>query len=239
MLSALRGVLKSAWQLEQMTAEEYHRAAAVPNVSGNSLPAGRDLATGELRALLDTCGTDPLGVRDAAILSLMYACGLRRAEVVGLTFADVQENSMIVHGKRRKVRTVPIGAATHALNEWLALRGRRDGPLFIGLGNRNRGRGLTTQAIYDMLRRRAKEAGIDHVSPHDFRRSFVGDLLDAGADIATVQKMAGHASVNTTARYDRRGERAKQAAAGLLHVPTRRRVLDDSADAATRDAGEA
>jgi site-specific recombinase XerD len=66
------------------------------------------------------------------------------------------------------------------------------GPLFWGLGNRNRGRQLTDQAIYNMLRKRAKLAGVSRLSPHDFRRTFVGDLLDAGADIVTVQKMAGH-----------------------------------------------
>ena len=112
-----------------------------------------------------------------------------------------------------------------ALSDWLTIRGSRPEPLFWGIGNRNKGGRLTTQAIYTMLRRRAKEAGLDSLSPHDFRRTFVGDLLDRGADIATVQKLAGHASVVTIARYDRRSEEAKLKAAELLHAPYQKRVL--------------
>jgi site-specific recombinase XerD len=82
---------------------------------------------------------------------------------------------------------------------------------------------MTNQAIYNLLAKRAELAGVKEFSPHDMRRTFVSDLLDAGADITTVAKMAGHSSVTTTARYDRRGEQAKQKAAGLLHIAYRRR----------------
>ncbi len=225
MLSALRGVLKAAWKLGLMTAEEYQKAASVESVRGETLPSGRSLAAGELVGLLYVCPPTPLGIRDAAIISLLYGCGLRRAELVALNLAHYikEENELHVRGKGNKQRAVPVGNVALALADWLAIRGEAEGPLFWGLGNRNRNGRLTDQAVYNLLRKRAKEAGVKNLSPHDFRRTFVGDLLDAGADIVTVQKMAGHASPTTTSRYDRRGQQAKHKAAALLHIPYRKR----------------
>lgn len=238
-LSALRGTLRAAWKLGLMSVEDYQKAASVESVRGETVPAGRALSGGELVGLLDTCEQEPLGIRDAAIISLLYGCGLRRAELVALDVDHYvvghyikEESELIVRGKGNKQRAVPVGNAAPALEDWMATRGREVGPLFWGLGNRNRRGRLTDQAIYNMLRNRAKLAGVSRLSPHDFRRTFVGDLLDAGADIVTVQKMAGHADPATTSRYDRRGKRAQHKAASLLHVPYSKRRLSADDDGA-------
>jgi site-specific recombinase XerC len=233
MLSGLRGVLDAAWRLGYMTADDYHAAAAVKSVKNLTLPAGRELQNGEIWALLDACMRDPgpAGVRDAALVAILYGAGLRRAEIVGLDFGDydLESGKLVVRGKGRKERIAWLtGGTASAMADWLHLRADDDGPLFwhINKGGELVNRRLTTQAIYHILRKRANEAHIRDFSPHDLRRTFVSDLLDAGADIATVARMAGHANIQTTARYDRRPEEAKRKAAGLLHVPYRPKYED-------------
>jgi len=231
MLSALRGVLQEAWRLGLLPAEDYQRAADVHAVKGSTLPRGRALAAGELHALLATCAADetPAGIRDMALLSVAYAGGLRRAELVALDLADYAPESgglTVRSGKGHKARITYITAgAAGALADWLTVRGSEPGPLFVRVNKAGalRMERLTPQAVRVVAVKRAKAAGIPHFSPHDLRRSFVSDLLDAGADISAVQQLAGHANVQTTARYDRRGEASKRKAAGLLHVPYLRR----------------
>jgi integrase/recombinase XerD len=232
MLCALRQTLRAAWKLGQMSAEDYQRAADVGSVGGSTLPAGRELNPGEISGLLQVCEDDPTaaGARDAAIVALMYSCGLRRDEVANLARENYEPETgklVIKIAKRSKERTAYlINGAAHAMADWLQIRGAEPGALFCAINKGGKiGGGMTNQAIYNLLAKRAEQAGVKHFSPHDLRRTFVSDLLDAGADISTVAKMAGHASVTTTARYDRRPEEAKRKAAGLLHVPYHGRRL--------------
>ncbi|MCA9932207.1 MAG: tyrosine-type recombinase/integrase, partial [Anaerolineales bacterium] len=219
MLAALRGTLKAAWKLGLMDAADYHAAASVENVRGSRLPTGRALTRPEISQLLGTCDHDFLGKRDVAIITTLYGCGLRRAELVNLQLSDYDQinQELIVTGKRNKQRMMPVPDGTAvSLTRWLQFRGDAPGPLFTKEG----GGSLTSQAIYEMLRKRGRMAHVAEFSPHDFRRTFISNLLNSGADIVTVQKLAGHASVETTALYDRRGDKVKREAVARLDIPS-------------------
>jgi site-specific recombinase XerD len=225
MLAALRGVLRECWRLGLTSAETYQRASDLEPVRGETLPAGRALGAGELRALFGVCGNTAAGRRDAALLAVLYGAGLRRSELVGLDLADFDRVTgalTVQRGKGRKARVAYItGGAVAAVEAWLTVRGDAPGAL-LGAVDKAGGvtvRHLSGQAVFNILERLAAAAGVASFSPHDLRRTMISDLLDAGADVVTVQRLAGHSSVSTTSRYDRRPEAAKQRAAGLLFVP--------------------
>ena len=238
MLSAMRGVLKACFRLGYMMADDLQRASDVPPARGSRLPPGRSVERGELYALFRLCYEDnkrARGARDAALFALLYACGLRRSEAVSLDLGDYDPETLEVRvrGKGNKERMVYAeGGADRAVNGWVGLRGEEPGALFlpvnkggaivrqrVGTDGEVMPARLSDQAVYDVVRRRHREAGVKKLSPHDFRKTFVGDLLDAVGDLSVAQQLAGHADPGTTARYDRRGERAKRKAAGHLHVP--------------------
>ena len=148
------------------------------------------------------------------------------APLAGLDIADLdlEDGSILtLSAKRNKERVVYLSVDGIALLEaWLDVRRRDAGPVFTPI--RQTGEiplsRLRGESIGYMLRRRQKQAGITSMSPHDLRRSFVTTLLDAGVDLFTVQKLAGHADAATTARYDRRGESAKRRAVEALQLPS-------------------
>lgn len=223
MLAALRRVLKECWQLGQMTVEAYERAANVKAIKAQTLPKGRALNLDEITALLAACAADasPAGVRDAALIALLCAGGPRRSEVVALAVADYDRADgrlIIRHGKGNKDRTIYLsGGAQTALHDWLVLRGTAAGPIFTS--TTRAGAPITDQAVLVILRKRAAAAGVAAFTPHDLRRTMITHLLANGADVVSVQRLAGHADPATTARYDRRGEQAKKDAAAKLELP--------------------
>lgn len=225
-LSAVRGVLESAMVLGVLDGNRYarltHRRALRP-IRGESAPPGRALALDELRAIYAACGRDwsHLGARDAALLAVLQGCGLRRAEAIGLDLAsvDLPGRTLRVQGKGRRERVVPIPAGVVTmLEDWIAARGLWAGPLFVPLGNEGRepGRRMAHSTVRWVVERRAQQAGISRLTVHDLRRTYVSGLLDQDHGIDTCARLAGHKRLDTTARYDRRGDaRARRAGEGV------------------------
>ena len=223
-LSALRGVAREAMRLGQLAAEEYTKITDVEGLRGSRLPAGRHIEMPELVSLFAACPKNtPAGARDAALLAVLRVAGLRRAELAALKIENLDREvwTLRVLGKGNKERRAYVVQARAELEAWIEVRGEEAGPLFCAVNKAGRPTGakMGESSIAYVLGRVATRAGVKDVSPHDMRRTFVGDLLDAGADIAVVQRLAGHAQVTTTQRYDRRGERAAAKAAALIGVP--------------------
>jgi integrase/recombinase XerD len=159
------------------------------------------------------------------MLAVLYGTGMRRAELAGLdvTDLDLSEGSILVrNGKRRKQRTCYLSPAfCRVVDGWLQARGGEPGPLFCPI--RQNGeipiRRMGGELVAFILHRRQEQAGGATFTPHDLRRTFASTLLEAGVDVFTVQKLAGHADPTTTARYDRRGESAKRRAAQSITLP--------------------
>jgi len=173
---------------------------------GRRLP--KVLSREEVNALLDQpSGTEPAALRDRALLEVMYACGLRASEAVGLDVGDLDLETGVLRarGKGSKERIVPVGsAAARALGIYLqrgrgALVGLRHEPkLFVN----HRGGGLTRQGLYKIVQRHAKTAGLeDRMSPHTLRHTFATHLLAGGCDLRSVQEMLGHSDIATTQLY--------------------------------------
>ncbi len=164
------------------------------------------LSQKEVEALLRGPDTSrPPGVRDRAMIELLYATGLRVSEMVGLERSQLQLDAgfLIAFGKGAKERVVPVGESAESwLNRYLRdvrpamAKGRHD-VVFVSY----RGGGLTRQGFWKLLRNYGRGAGIPDLSPHVLRHSFATHLLEHGADLRAVQVMLGHANITTTQIY--------------------------------------
>jgi integrase/recombinase XerD len=162
----------------------------------------------EVLRLINSFSDDLAGIRDRAIVELLYASGSRITELVQLDLKDFQKDSdnafIKVLGKGNKERFVPIGKfANIAIDAYLTrvrpnfVKGKKVSALFIN----QRGSRLSRQSVWSMLNRQSKLLKIKNLSPHSLRHSFATHLLDGGADIRAVQELLGHANVGTTQIY--------------------------------------
>lgn len=169
------------------------------------------------------------GIRDRAMLELMYAAGLRVSELVNVKQSEVDTHGGVVscHGKGSKERRVPLGkSAIHWLQQYLSAKagyGKSPYPnLFL-----NRGKPLTRQFAWSMIRRYAETAGVGIVSPHTLRHSFATHLLQHGADSRSVQALLGHSDISTTQIYTHMTDRHLRAAYDNHHPRARAAVGGD------------
>jgi integrase/recombinase XerD len=167
----------------------------------------RALSRADAEALVEgTGGEGPRGLRDRAIMELLYGSGLRASELVGLRPGDLDLHGqfLICQGKGSRQRLVPVGgAARRALEAYLRggrpalVRGADPGTLFLN----HRGRRLSRQGLWVVVRRYARQVGLRRAFPHALRHSFASHLLEGGADLRAVQSLLGHADIGTTEIY--------------------------------------
>jgi integrase/recombinase XerD len=198
----------------------FHRFCAVEGISGEDpahavrppAPARRlpkAIPYERVVAIIEAAGAaePPKGLRDAALLELLYGVGARISEACGLDVDDIdlEERVVLLRGKGARERRLPLGGhAADAVSAYLvrgrpALMSRATPALFIN----SRGTRLSRQSAWEIIHRAADRAGSVGISPHTFRHSFATHLLEGGADVRVVQELLGHASVTTTQIYTR------------------------------------
>jgi|MDSW01.1.fsa_nt_gb site-specific recombinase XerD len=226
-LTALRGVLKAAWHLGLMSERNYREASAVRNAEVPLMPIqGSAPQSKALRKLFAACsGDDARSARDAAIIALLYGCGLRRTELTNLNLEHYDASLACLqvlsgHGANPRLVYPPQGTQ-EALQAWLAWRGQAAGPLFLRIrrGDHIHPSRISDQSVLLVVKDRAKMAGLGQMTAHELRQGFISNLLEQGASLSAVQHLAGHRSPQSTLRYDRSAERAKEDAARKLLVP--------------------
>ena len=221
-LSAIKGLVKVAFNLGIYSADEMARVHAVKRVRGQVLRKGRSLTVAEVRKLLRAAKghcCEIRGCRDAALVLLACGSGLRVAELVALEVRDFDVESGSIHikrGKGRKERKLYLSKrVVKALNLWLErrhlleTRHQPERPLFCRVTKAGvvMPSALSKAGIADILTNLSNRSGVARFTPHDLRRTFITQLLDRGVDINTVRQLAGHANIATTASYDFRGEK--------------------------------
>lgn len=221
-VNAIRGVMNQAWQQSLITQDQLLKIRAVKAGGGSRLIKGRNLRRTLIRELMDVCAADPRpqGLRDAAIIAILYGSGMRKSESVNMDLRQVNmaERSLQVLGKGNKelIKFAPAWAF-EKLQVWLDFRREQlpegvsdDTFLFnrIRRGSHITRERITKHAIYYIAKQRGKQVGVD-IMPHDFRRSFITRVIEE-YDVSIAQKLAHHANIATTVSYDMRDDNERR-----------------------------
>ncbi|MEG0242846.1 MAG: tyrosine-type recombinase/integrase [Pseudomonas sp.] len=223
-VNAVRGVMNEAWRISLISQEHLLKMRSVKATAGTRLSQGHNLRRTLIRELMDVCAADPRpqGLRDAAVIGILYGSGMRKSESVNLDLAQVNfaERSLRVTGKGNKelLKYAPAWAFAK-LQAWLEFRREQlkegeqdDSFLFnrIRRGSHITRERITKHAIYYIARQRGEQVGVK-IMPHDFRRSFITRVIEEH-DLSIAQKLAHHTNIQTTASYDVRDDNERRRA---------------------------
>ncbi len=223
-VNAVRGVMNEAWRMSLITQEHLLRMRTVKPAPGTRLGQGRNLRRTMIREMMDVCAADPRpqGLRDAALIGLLYGSGMRKSESVNLDLNQLNfaERSLRVIGKGNKelLKYAPDWAFAK-LQAWLDFRreqlkeGEQDDTFLfnrIRRGSHITRERITKHAIYYIARQRGEQVGVK-IMPHDFRRSFITRVIEEH-DLSIAQKLAHHTNIQTTASYDVRDDNERRRA---------------------------
>lgn len=223
-VNGVRGVMNEAWRASLITQDHLLKLRSVKAITGTRLAQGRNLKRTLIRDLMAACAADPRpqGLRDAAIIAILYGSGMRKSESVNLDLAQIDfvQRSLHVTGKGNKelIKYAPAWAFAK-LDAWLTFRrlhlapGQADDPFLfnrIRRGSHITRERISKHAIYYIARQRGAQVGVK-IMPHDFRRSFITRVIEEH-DLSIAQKLAHHANIQTTANYDVRDENERRRA---------------------------
>ena len=223
-VNAVRGVMNEAWRMSLISQDHLLKMRSVKAMAGTRLSQGRNLRRTLIRELMEVCAADPRpqGLRDAAVIGILYGSGMRKSESVNIELGQVNfdERSLQVTGKGNKqlIKYAPAWAFAK-LEAWLEFRrsqlksGEQDDRFLfnrIRRGSHITRERITKHAIYYIARQRGEQVGVK-IMPHDFRRSFITRVIEE-YDLSIAQKLAHHTNIQTTANYDVRDDNERRRA---------------------------
>ncbi|RTR31663.1 tyrosine-type recombinase/integrase [Shewanella atlantica] len=211
---ALKAIVKTGFLMGVVDDVQWRQVQAVKRLPTNPSSRGKALSSSSVGQLINICYLDKryIGKRDCCILALFLSTGLRRFELANLTVSDIHLDKRTLtvksgKGKKPRKQPIPTWALTY-IDNWLRVRTHQPGDLFNPIWNNviKHDRGLSSAALYQIVKARTLAATGITISPHDLRRTFITELLNQKVDLSTASKLAGHANVTTTQIYDKRDE---------------------------------